>query len=126
MVGCKLSAYIYTWQSNEEVEEEIAKGRNHLRDRKGASDEELKGHQEGCGNRMIFSNLVLYTISLSKASTLFKAGQYDISTAADAAKALQSLAGDAAAILFVIGIVAVGFLAVPIMTTHFWAYMAIA
>jgi Mn2+/Fe2+ NRAMP family transporter len=66
---------------------------------------------------IIFSNLVLYTITLSTAATLFKAGQRDINTAADAAKALQPLAGEAAAALFVIGMTAVGFLAIPIMTT---------
>lgn len=93
--------------------------------RKGASDE-LKDTRRDVAIGIIFSNLVLYIISLSTASTLFKAGQHDISTAADAAKALQLLAGDAAAILFVIGIVAVGFLAVPIVTTHFRAYMATA
>ena len=117
MVGCTLSAYIYTWQSNEEVEEEIAKGRKRLGERQGASEEELKETRRDVLIGIIFSNVVLYAITLSTAATLFKAGQQDINTAADAAKALRPLAGEAAAALFVIGITAVGFLAIPIMTT---------
>ena len=42
MVGASLSAYIYTWQSNEEVEEEIAMGRTRLSQRRGATEDELK------------------------------------------------------------------------------------
>jgi len=45
---------------------------------------------------MLFSNLVMYFIILSTAATLFKAGKTDINTAADAAQALQPLAGRAA------------------------------
>jgi Mn2+/Fe2+ NRAMP family transporter len=54
---------------------------------------------------------------LSTASTLHKTGQTQIATAADAARALQPLAGEAAGILFAVGVIAVGFLAVPVMTT---------
>lgn len=42
VIGTTLSAYLYTWQSNEEVEEEIAKGRTRLSQRRGATEEELK------------------------------------------------------------------------------------
>jgi Mn2+/Fe2+ NRAMP family transporter len=59
----------------------------------------------------------MYFIILSTASTLHTAGRTDISTAAEAAEALKPLAGEAAAVLFAVGVVAVGFLAVPIMTT---------
>jgi Mn2+/Fe2+ NRAMP family transporter len=47
---------------------------------------------------------------------LFKAGQTDINSAADAAQALRPLAGNAAGILFSLGVIGVGFLAVPVMT----------
>jgi Mn2+/Fe2+ NRAMP family transporter len=66
---------------------------------------------------MFFSNVVMYFIILSTASTLFKAGKTDINTAAEAAEALRPLAGDGAAVLFALGIIGVGFLAVPVMTT---------
>src|SRR4051794_37678511 len=66
---------------------------------------------------MLFSNLIMYFIMLATGATLHKAGQTNIETAAEAAEALRPLAGDAAGALFAIGIIAVGFLAVPIMTT---------
>ena len=66
---------------------------------------------------MLFSNLVMYFIILSTASSLFKTGQTDISSAAQAAEALRPLAGNAAKALFALGVVGVGFLAVPVMTT---------
>src|SRR5207248_10893302 len=57
----------------------------------------------------------MYFIILATASTLFPAGQTDINTAAEAAQALQPLAGKAAGLLFALGVVGVGFLAVPVM-----------
>ncbi|MDQ1470324.1 MAG: hypothetical protein QOJ99_1804 [Bryobacterales bacterium] len=42
VIGTSLSAYLYTWQSNEEVEEEIAQGRILLSQRRGATDYELQ------------------------------------------------------------------------------------
>jgi Mn2+/Fe2+ NRAMP family transporter len=66
---------------------------------------------------MFFSNTVMYFIILSTAATLFKAGRTNIHSAADAAQALRPLAGDAASLLFALGIIGVGFLAVPVMTT---------
>jgi Mn2+/Fe2+ NRAMP family transporter len=59
---------------------------------------------------------VMYFIILSTASTLFKAGHTNINTAAEAAQALRPLAGHAAGLLFAIGVIGVGFLAVPVMT----------
>jgi Mn2+/Fe2+ NRAMP family transporter len=58
----------------------------------------------------------MYFIILSTASTLYKTGHTEIESAADAARALQPLAGRAAGLLFATGVVAVGFLAVPVMT----------
>src|SRR4051812_24065748 len=117
VIGTTLSAYLYTWQSNEEVEEEIAMGRQDLDQRRGATQEELRQSRWDITNGMLFSNIIMYFIILSTASTLHKAGHTDVSTAAEAAEALKPFAGDAAGVLFAIGVIAVGFLAVPIMTT---------
>lgn len=117
VIGTTLSAYLYTWQSNEEVEEEIQMGRRTLAQRRGATDAELRKTRTDVLIGMIFSNLVMYFIILSTGSTLHAAGQTEISTAAEAAEALRPLAGDAAGILFAAGIIGVGFLAVPVMTT---------
>ena len=113
VIGTSLSAYLYTWQSNEEVEEEIAMGRTRLSQRKGATKVELKQSQRDILFGMFFSNVVMYFIVLSTAATLFSAGKRQINSAAEAAQALKPLAGNAAGILFTIGVIAVGFLAVP-------------
>jgi NRAMP (natural resistance-associated macrophage protein)-like metal ion transporter len=117
VIGTTLSAYLYTWQSNVEVEEDIARGQVRVLDREGASDKELRQSRLDIVIGMLFSNLIMYFIMLATGATLHKAGQTNIETAAEAAEALRPLAGDAAGALFAIGIIAVGFLAVPIMTT---------
>jgi Mn2+/Fe2+ NRAMP family transporter len=116
VIGTSLSAYLYTWQSNEEVEEEIAAGRTRLPQRVGATDEELQHSRRDVAAGMFFSNLIMYFIILATGSTLYAAGEHDISSAAQAAQALRPLAGDAAGILFALGVIGVGFLAVPVMT----------
>lgn len=115
VIGTSLSAYLYTWQSNVEVEEEIAMGRKRLAERKGATREELRRSRTDILSGMFFANLVMYFIMLAM-MPLFQAGKHDIQTAADAAQALKPLAGRAAELLFAIGVAGVGFLAVPVMT----------
>jgi NRAMP (natural resistance-associated macrophage protein)-like metal ion transporter len=116
VIGTTLSAYLYTWQSNQDVEEDIAMGRRRLTDRMGTTKEELHRSARDVGFGMFFSNMMMYFIILSTAATLFKAGKTDFNTAADAARALQPLAGNAAGLLFAIGVIGVGILAVPVMT----------
>jgi NRAMP (natural resistance-associated macrophage protein)-like metal ion transporter len=116
-IGTSLSAYIYTWQSNQEVEEEIAEGRRHWWQRRGTSYQELRRTRRDVWVGMIFSNVILYFVIMATGATLHPAGQTEVETAAQAAQALQPLAGEAATILFVLGIVGVGFMATPIMTT---------
>jgi Mn2+/Fe2+ NRAMP family transporter len=116
-IGTSLSAYVYTWQSNQEVEEQIAIGRHRLWQRKGASRREMQRTSRDVLTGMIFSNIILYFIILATGLTLHPAGQTEIETAAQAAAALEPLAGPAATYLFAAGVVGVGFLAVPVMTT---------
>ncbi len=116
VIGTTLSAYLYSWQSNQDVEEDISMGRRRLSDRMGTTKAELRHSGRDVAFGMFFASAVMYFIMLSTASTLFKAGQHDINTAAEAAQALRPLAGKAAGLLFAIGVVGVGFLAVPVMT----------
>jgi NRAMP (natural resistance-associated macrophage protein)-like metal ion transporter len=117
IVGTSLSAYLYTWQSNNEVEEEIAMGRTRLSQRIGATSAELEHSQRDILFGMFFSSLVMYFVMLATGATLFKSGQSELTSAADAAKALGPLAGDLDTLLFAVGLIGVGFLAVPVMTT---------
>jgi Mn2+/Fe2+ NRAMP family transporter len=75
VIGTTLSAYLYTWQSNEEVEEEKAMGRHQLSQRRGATNQELRRSQRDVLFGMFFSNLAMYFIMFATAATLFKAGQ---------------------------------------------------
>ncbi|MBV9882016.1 MAG: divalent metal cation transporter, partial [Sphingomonadaceae bacterium] len=61
-IGTSLSAYVYTWQSNQEVEEQIAMGRRRLFQRKGTSKRELARTRRDVLVGMIFCNLILYFI----------------------------------------------------------------
>jgi len=116
ILGTTISPYLFFWQSNQEVEEEIAAGRKTLAQRKGATKAELRYAGIDVSIGMLLSNLVMYFIILSTAATLFKAGKTDVQTAADAAVALRPLAGKAAEMLLAVGLIGTGFLAVPILT----------
>ncbi len=116
-IGTSLSAYVYTWQSNQEVEEQIAEGRFTHGMRKGASEAELRRTRRDVLTGMLFSNVILYFIILCTGATLHRSGHTEITSAAQAAAALQPLAGAGAKYLFAFGVVGVGFLAIPVMTT---------
>src|SRR5438067_2472609 len=100
ILGTTISPYLFFWQSNQVVEEEISIGRKTLWQRRGASDEELKYAAWDVNTGMFLSNVVMYFIILATAATLFKSGETNISSAADAAEALRPIAGEAAAVLF--------------------------
>ena len=117
IIGASLSAYIFTWQSNEEVEEKIAAGRRTVRQRRGATPAQLRQSLWDVVFGMVFSNFVMYFIMLATAATLFVSGHRGIDSAADVALALKPVAGRFASALFAIGIIGVGMLAVPVMTT---------
>lgn len=108
--------YIYTWESNQQVEEKIEDGKTRLSQRIGASNAELARSRRDVFIGMLFSNAVMYFIIMSTGATLHTRGQTNIETAAQAAEALRPLAGAGASVLFTAGIIGVGSLAVPVMT----------
>lgn len=91
-------------------------GRTKLRQRRGATEVELKYALWDVNVGMLASNLVAYFIILATAATLFRAGKHDIGSAAEAAQALRPFLGDAAGIIFAVGLIGTGFLAVPVLT----------
>jgi Mn2+/Fe2+ NRAMP family transporter len=116
ILGTTISPYLFFWQASQEVEEEVEIGRYRLWQRRGATDSELRYRAWDINTGMAFSNVVMYFILLSTAATLYTAGQTQVQSAADAAAALQPLAGPAAKILLAVGLIGAGFLAVPILT----------
>ncbi len=116
ILGTTISPYLFFWQAAQEVEEEIGMGRRHLRQRKGATRDELRWAAKDVDIGMLFSNIVMYFVILATAATLFRSGRTDIHSAIEAAEALRPLAGDGARLLFALGLIGAGFLAVPILT----------
>ncbi len=116
LLGTTISPYLFFWQGDMEVEEEIRRGRMTLKERGGATDGELRGAAVDVNLGMLFSNLGMYFIILATAATLYQSGVHRINSASDAAQALRPIAGEAAGALFAVGIVGTGLLAVPILT----------
>jgi Mn2+/Fe2+ NRAMP family transporter len=83
---------------------------------KGATKTELRTAEWDVDVGMLFSISIMYFIMLATGATLFKAGTKAIASAVEAAHELRPLAGDAAGLLFALGLVGTGFLAVPILT----------
>lgn len=117
ILGTTISPYMFFWQADQEVEEEISMGRRTLKQRRGATSTELRDAEWDVAGGMLFSNVVMYFIILASASTLFHAGQpMRIQSATEAAQALRPLAGNAAYLLWAIGLIGAGMLSVPILT----------
>jgi NRAMP (natural resistance-associated macrophage protein)-like metal ion transporter len=113
ILGTTISPYLFFWQASEEVEEEKSEGRSTLAQRKGASTQELDLRGIDVGMGTFFSNVVMFFIMLTTAITLNRHGITNIQSSREAAEALRPLAGSFAATLFTVGIVGVGFLAIP-------------
>jgi NRAMP (natural resistance-associated macrophage protein)-like metal ion transporter len=113
ILGTTISPYLFFWQASEEVEEEKSEGQSTLALRRNATPQELELRNIDVGVGAFFSNMVMFFIILTTAITLNRHGITHIETTRQAAEALRPLAGNFAATLFTIGIVGVGFLAIP-------------
>lgn len=115
ILGTTISPYLFFWQTSQEVEEQIAEGKVTVRSRQGTNDTEIKKMRVDVWTGMFISNLVMFFIIAVCANTLFVNGITDIQTASDAAQALTPLAGKWATLLFAIGIIGTGMLAIPVL-----------
>jgi NRAMP (natural resistance-associated macrophage protein)-like metal ion transporter len=115
ILGTTISPYLFFWQASQEVEDERAQGRSTVEKRKGATNKELRVARTDVITGMFFSNLVMYFIILTTAATLHAHGQMNIETAREAAEALRPLAGNGAYLLFTLGLIGTGMLAVPVL-----------
>jgi NRAMP (natural resistance-associated macrophage protein)-like metal ion transporter len=113
--GTTISPYLFFWQAAQEVEEDKGKGRTTLKQRRGATDKELSNSEIDVVTGMLFSNLIMFFIILTTATTLNTHGKTAIVSARQAAEALRPLAGDGAYWLFALGIIGTGLLSVPVL-----------
>jgi len=109
ILGTTISPYLFFWQANMEKEEIIHK--NIV-----VSNRMLKEMRMDVKIGMIFSNLIMYFIILTAATVFYQNKIYQINTVHDAAQALFPLAGKFAYLLFSIGIIGTGLLAIPILS----------
>src|SRR4030095_16548884 len=116
LLGTTMSLYLFFWQASQEVEEELKMGRETLAEREGATDREIKFAEIDVDVGMVFASMVFYFVILASAATLHAAGKTDIQTATEAAEALRPLSGNGATILFALGLIGCGCLAVPVLT----------
>lgn len=113
ILGTTISPYLFFWQASQEVEEEKAKGRRRLADRHGATPHELRTRKLDVGVGTFFSNAVMFFIILTTWLALNRHGVTHVETSKDVAAALEPLAGRFASLLYTIGILGTGALAIP-------------
>jgi len=113
ILGTTISPYLFFWQAGQEIEEEKSRGQSLVASRYDATKVELADRRIDVGIGTFFSNLAMFFIILTTASTLHRHGITHIETSRDAAAALRPLAGDYAYYLYTIGIVGTGLLAIP-------------
>jgi Mn2+/Fe2+ NRAMP family transporter len=115
ILGTTISPYLFFWQTSQEVEEQISQGKVTNESRLGTNKAEIKEMRSDVWTGMFLSNLVMFFIIAVTANTLFSSGITNIETAADAAKALEPFGGPFASLLFAIGIIGTGLLAIPVL-----------
>jgi NRAMP (natural resistance-associated macrophage protein)-like metal ion transporter len=114
--GTTISPYLFFWQTDQEVEEQIEKGEKTEKKRRALTTPgDIRKMRIDVWSGMFFSNLIMFFIIATCAAALFGNGITNISTAADAAAALRPFAGNFAFGLFAIGILGVGLLAIPVL-----------
>ncbi len=116
ILGTTISPYLFFWQASQEVEEKKAHGQKTLRSRRGTTPKLIFERQLDVGLGTLFSNLVMFFIILSTSLTLSRHGLTQIETSRQAAEALVPLAGKMASLLYSVGLLGVGFLAIPTLT----------
>lgn len=113
VLGTTISPYLFFWQASEEVEEEKALGRVTVADRVGASASEIRVRKIDVGAGTFAAIVTMYFIMLTTALTLHAHGLTNLTSSAEVAQALAPLAGRFAALLYTLGLLGTGFLAIP-------------
>ena len=111
ILGTTISPYLFFWQATMEVEDIKHKKRRLIVDKRMIHKMDLD-----VDFGMLFSNLVMYFIILTTGTVLFKGGITEINSVEQAAKALEPLAGKLSYLLFALGIIGTGLLAIPVLT----------
>ena len=115
VLGTTISPYLFFWQTSQEVEEGILHGQTSIAARKHeASPLSVRRMRIDVWSGMFISNLIAFFIFAACAGTLYAVGDTHIATAAQAAQALRPF-GEFAYLLFTVGVVGTGLLAIPVL-----------
>lgn len=115
VLGTTISPYLFFWQTNQEVEEQILQGKTTVHSRRHTDKADIRSMRVDVWSGMFLSNIVMFFIIAACGGILFTNGITEIQTAAQAAEALRPFAGDATYFLFAIGIIGTGLLAIPVL-----------
>jgi len=121
VLGTTISPYLFFWQSAHRLEElrDEPEGGNRAVPLKERSAKDAARRQRmsraDVFTGMAFSNLVMLAIIVSASATLYAHGKNNISSAAEAAQALKPIAGQYSEILFALGFIGSGMLAIPVL-----------
>ena len=110
ILGTTLSPYLFFWQATMAAEDNIHKRKKIIIDKKILDD-----IKQDVDFGMLFSNIVMFFVILTSGTVLFNGGIHNIETVEQAAMSLRPLAGDAAYLLFAIGVIGTGLLAIPVL-----------
>jgi NRAMP (natural resistance-associated macrophage protein)-like metal ion transporter len=114
--GTTISPYLFFWQASQESEDQrIDPAKHPLIEAPGEAAKEFSRIRADTVVGMGFSNLIALSIMTTAAATLHATGKTDIETSAQAAEALRPVAGAFAEIIFALGIVGTGLLAIPVL-----------
>ncbi len=120
VLGTTISPYLFFWQAAQEAEQRQRMDREDAEDRRTAASssfvrEHLYRIKLDTSFGMVFSNLIAFCVMLACALTLHQAGITEIETTRQAAEALRPIAGHFAFLLFALGVIGTGMLAVPVL-----------
>jgi len=111
ILGTTISPYLFFWQATMEVEDMKKADKVLLVNKK-----RIHNMKVDVDFGMLFSNVVMFFIILTTGTVLFNGGIHKIDTVQEAAKALEPIAGHGAYLLFAIGVIGTGFLAIPVLS----------
>lgn len=116
ILGTTISPYLFFWQASQEAEEQrIDAHKKPLKKQRSQAASEFRRIRVDTIAGMVFSTLIALAIIMTAAATLHASGKTDIETSAQAAEALKPVAGAFAEIIFALGIIGTGLLAVPVL-----------
>jgi NRAMP (natural resistance-associated macrophage protein)-like metal ion transporter len=114
ILGTTISPYLFFWQATMEVED--MKHRKHRKGHLMIDKKIIDDMKQDVNSGMLFSNVVMFFLILTAGTVLYNGGIHQIDTVEQAAQALKPLAGNFAYLLFALGVIGTGLLAIPVLS----------